>query len=277
VYVLAWDASLDSSQPRQFGFTALDSPTQDQPYSILALPAGSYGIYAYLDPSRNGILDASVGIAHTDAPRVDLLQTHPAAVDLTFSKEGSGAHLYWRNIDSLPAIVLNVERRQKFPVSVYLLPGPHFPGGIDLARDVATGQIERVWSAGDLPQAGDHYQVEVRYSDDSVETLHVGLTDPLPLPVLTTPSSLSGTPTFNWSMMSPSVAACSIEVIDYNFNDGAPVWVVTGLPPSQTQIVYNQDGTAMVKQLPSGSYLWAVFCSDSDGNVSATSGDFDIR
>src|ERR1700730_6226227 len=147
-----------------------------------------------------------------------------------------------------------------------LLSGPNVAVPYDMTADQHNSQFSPVFTSGGIPSVGDTYQLLVTFSDGTTQTIPASVTAVLTssfaqnLAINSPGSSGSATiPQLTWS--SPATVPTLLPYyysVNLYANDGTEQWNYSGgnnsngIPSSQTNILFNFDGSASSATLTSG-------------------------
>jgi len=265
-----------STSPPRFRLTAVTNPTSGGSYTISNVPSGTYGLYAFLDLNGSGAYDVgdvgwndnddfnpkvTVAGAPVTAADIDLTADNVNALARIATSHGKNSGNEWYNLD------VDVMSMKKQVVNVQITSGPQISGPIDVARD---NRDFRTWLNVGRPTVGDTYGMTVFYSDGASETISrsvTGVLDGFASPLAPLGAiSYNATPTFSWTAPA-SAPAEYLYNIEVYYGYGNTVWDASGVPRSQTSILYGSQGNVSQASLTDGAgYNWAITVTDRNGN-----------
>lgn len=254
---------------------------EDGNYTIFNVPAGTYGVIAWLGGYNAIEVSASV-TASTESAGTDITMTEGASGSvtgqITFLATGNievdVALTHLATGETIPGLstitVSSTYELTNVPNGTYLARASYNNDGIVMDPDwiikngepfvtVSSGAVERPFSVTN--------SVIVNSPSNAASSVE-------PVTVATT------TPTFEWTAYS-STSDYVIEVTDANGNliwggidnSGAEPVKTVIIPSSELSVEYNSDGTASIAALESGkTYRWRVFAS-KDSNQSTVGWD----
>jgi hypothetical protein len=261
-------------------FTVVKTPGDSETVT-LALPSGTYKIYALLDLTGNGYLSGYPGViggsdalapvvtvdggtpVTVDAP-IDLAARLSLNADVRLTLDHGRAHGV-PNSDSYQ-VGVQVRDQAKHVVNV-----SYDPQGADLGRDgFDSYSLSYRTPLPARPNVGDSFGITVRYSDGSSEQLAPQVTavpDSFPSPVAPLGTISGGSPTFSWSAPAPAPAQYSYQLSLSN-----------GWSPRQKigsdQLSFPYDPSQAV--LSPGDYSWSIGVTDLLGNSAHETAGFTV-
>jgi hypothetical protein len=267
---------------------AIQNPVSPQAYSFSGVPNGTYQNFAIIDMNNDGEVDAGdmANVSdHSNAATV-VVSGNVTNADVTLTNSAATTYVT-TNVNRQTGqpdsygINLNVGSGSQLPVSMTLLSGPNVAVPYDMTADQHNSQFSPVFTSGGIPSVGDTYQLLVTFSDGTTQTIPASVTAVLTssfaqnLAINSPGSSGSATiPQLNWSAPAtvPTLLPYYYSVNLYA-NDGTEQWNYSGgnnsngIPSSQTNILFNFDGSASSATLTSGkTYFWGVQVQDAAGN-----------
>ena len=262
-------------------FQRIDKPVSPQSYSITGVPMGTYTTFTLLDMNNDGAIDIGDLNKSDSAPNGG-----NTTIDVNGDMTGANRMLFVSNVlarvitihfnsDSSPGTDLysleyEIRGNLKLPVNITLTSGKNVPVPADLGGNYNYYHLIQTVDA--KPAVGDSYKLAITYSDGTSENLSLPLTAELDsfAQNLTISGADPSTPTFNWSApASPPLAyTYFIQVGESGIGQE---WTYpqsgSGMPPTQTSVVYNTDGRASLTTLQRGTkYDWIIYVMDSSGN-----------
>lgn len=262
--VVLWNEEQETYIPGSF-----PNPVFPKSYSITNVPAGSYGVFAFLDLNNNGTVDEG-DVEVSTADQFISVGTSPVTVPpITITSYNSLAQVstshYIDNSYENYSINLELLTGKKRPVAATVTSAPNLTVPIDMGID-DDGEFE-LWLQTPRPQVGDAYTIQVTHSDGTSATLTSSVTavlDAPPVPIAPVgPVPYNGRPTFSWQAPSPAPSApTSYGIWMQQSSNGNYVWDYWDIPGFTTAVAYNGED-----DLTDGvEYSWTLGISDGNRN-----------
>lgn len=270
--------------------TLIVNPTSPQIYTVSGVQPGTYGIFAFVDADDNGAPTQNDIYPNWNIePLITVGGSNYTGANLTFNNVvASGAqakvrtaHFY--NVSWVPAdqyqMIQSISNGLKMPVKATVISGPNIPVPHDLVNMNLDMIQTWTWLGALVPKVGDTYVYDVIYGDGTTETLTASVTGIVPNNAMSAPSSpangaigVSTKPTFTWTAPSSPLPSFTYRIElnlasnnnwIWNYPDGQ----FSGMPSSQTSVLYNVDSRANLPALNGNTqYLWWMIVQDSNGN-----------
>jgi hypothetical protein len=275
-----------SDNPPGVFFKRIASPATPQGFSVAGVPSGTYSFFAVLDQNANGIIETgdftNFGGPNGEPP--SLVVSGNSAGNNTALNQGSvsatgsvithhtlfsGAHTYYINV--------SLAMGTKQPTSMILFSGKNVAIPFDMAAD-RNNNFNPFYNNSVAPAVGDVYLFRVRFSDGTFEVIPATVTAVLSsfaqsLTMVTTGAGSKTVPQLTWTApVSPPPPSPYTYAVGVFNSSGPGFWYYSGsgsgIPSSQTNVVYNFDGNASPNgPLTTGTiYNWSVEVRDSNGN-----------
>ena len=266
-------------------FERIVNPTSPQAYSFSGVPAGTYSNFAIIDNNNDGEIDAG-DISNVNGNSNPPSITVSGATTGNITLSGAAAtpmvstnHQQFNGSGDSYSLNLSINGGVKRPVSVVLFSGPNAPEPFDMSVD-QNGNIQTPnFLNGAVPTVGDTYQFQVKFSDGTSQTLSASVTAVLTsfaqsLAMNTSAPFSRTVPQLTWAAPASPPASYTYSVCLNNQNGSPLNWCYSGghnsngIPSSQTNVVFNVDGSASSSSLTSGTtYDWSVQVQDANGNT----------
>lgn len=280
------------SRTSKAGFMArISNPASSQPWTMTGVSTGVYDVIAFRDIGGDGKLTPTDVGSYYEPVRIEVAgnagvtpitisNANAIARVLTGHLNDSGTHSYSLFVRVLP----NLKR----PVKAAITVGAKIAAPYDLPLDETGGARHEVVInlSSTAPAVNDAYSMLVTYADGTTETLSATVNALLPTPMVLSPATLtSGTPTFQWSALSPAppfAYTYGLTVYDWSYTllgPAAPVKATReGISSTTTLLLYSDVNptSAMLSDnfLP---YWWHLRATDTYGNWSETITSFVVQ
>ena len=268
--------------------TTVVSPTSPQTYTLSGVQPGSYNLFAFVDMDNNGyfntgdivpVFDLLPAITVGSSNMTNQNLTLPSGNAFTAIRTIHQHNPSWTPVDQY-VVNPNIYNLLKMPIKVTIMSGPNIPLPYDMAVTRPQSSGSWITTNSTLPAVGDPYTYQVTYSDGTTETLTASVTGLLTSSNMATPATpannatgVSATPTFTWTAPATPLTGYFYDQVGVQpSNGGNWIWNYpnkgkSGMPSSQTSVLYNVDGSANQSSLTSAtSYQWWISTSDTNGN-----------
>ena len=257
----------------RFFVAGVASPVSPQTYSINNVPAGTYKLGMFLDPSNLGIINkgtiqwstnskdevlVTVGGSAVTLPDLTLVGQN-ADIGVTTQHGTNGVSNDWYNLD------IRASDGMKHPVTVQITGGPNLsltPVDLGIGKNWPEYESWQNLPGSTPPAVGDTYGFTIGYSDgtsESVTRAVTGVINTIPTPTFPPPGgTVSSTfPLFAWTMpgLVPGLFTFTPQLENVNSNNSPKfLWTATSMT--------NSYGLS-----PSTSYTWDATVSDEYKNT----------
>lgn len=268
-------------------FTAITSPVSPQAYSIAGVPSGTYQNFAILDLNDDGEVnppDITNVTNHSNPPTITAsgnttgnitLASSPVSIGVPTSVSGSSGQ------PNSYSISVQVDFGTKLPISMTLISGNNVAVPYDMNADSHNANYNPIYNNSVSPTVGDAYQFLVTFSDGTTQVVTSTVSAVLTsfaqnLAMQTTSPGSPTVPLLTWAAPAvlPTALPYAYSVTLYNNNGTSQeFWNYygsgsgNGIPSTQTNVLFNTDGSANPATLTvGGSYNWSVSVQDNNNN-----------